>query len=465
MRRIVSFGPAFVVLVAVVSALWMAPRLVAHMRHEATVTRVALAQQVIEQDDILGRLQSQTRAIADAVEPSVVHIEVRSFRGPAGSGWVFDEDGHIVTNAHVVRGSETVSVQFSDGRLARAEVVGADTFTDIAVLKLDPGVGVTPARRAGATDVVRQGDIVFAFGSPFGFKFSMSQGIVSGLGRAPSGALEFGGFTNFIQTDAAVNPGNSGGPLVDIRGRVIGMNVAIATGADSRGTTGDGQSAGISFAIPMGTIESVVTQLIDSGTVRRGYLGIQMNASLQRVVVDDRFLGAGVPISAINPPDGPAGQAGLRPGDVILRVAGRELVNSDVLRSLISSRQPGESVTIDVLRNGEPASFDVVLGEFPTVALLDGQARIRLLGRLGIRDFDETDEGVELTRVLERTPLARAGVEDGDVVTRVGRSRVRAIDDLAVALFENGIQDGRSVVVALRDAETDQPFTVELRLR
>src|SRR5262249_19153086 len=147
----------------------------------------------------------------------------------------------------------------------RGELFAADPYTDIAVVKVPESDDVFPARRATGLQP-QQGDNVFVFGSPFGFKFSMSQGIISGLGRDPTAAAEFGGYTNYIQTDAAVNPGNSGGPLVDIKGRVIGMNVAIATARSSDGTTTDeGQSAGISFAIPLGTIESVVDQLITRG--------------------------------------------------------------------------------------------------------------------------------------------------------------------------------------------------------
>ncbi|MCA9307728.1 MAG: trypsin-like peptidase domain-containing protein, partial [Phycisphaerales bacterium] len=171
----------------------------------------------------------------------------------------------------------TIEVEFHDGRVREAEVVGLDSATDIAVLKVGNVSGLFPLRRA-TNEPVHMGDQVFAFGSPFGIKFSMSRGIVSGLGRGDAAHM-MGmrrGYTNFIQTDAAMNPGNSGGPLVDIYGRVIGMNAAIANNAQpDQETAGfSGQSAGIGFAIPLETVESVVDQIIESKLVLRGYLGV-----------------------------------------------------------------------------------------------------------------------------------------------------------------------------------------------
>lgn len=465
MRRIVSFGPAAVVLLAVFTAMWAAPSLVGRVRHAATLTQVSLAQQTIDSDDILGRMQAQTRSIADAVEPSVVHIEVgfsRRGRGAAGSGWVYDADGHIVTNAHVVRGVDRVSVLFGDGRLTGGEVLAIDEFTDIAVIRVDPGPGLAPAARATGARV-RQGDFVFAFGSPFGFKFSMSQGIVSGLGRAPSSALDFGGYTNFIQTDAAVNPGNSGGPLVDIRGRVIGMNVAIATGADTNGTT-DGQSAGISFAIPLATIESVVDQLVGEGRVTRGFLGITMTNSVQRIEREGLYVGSGIVVTRVEP-GGPADRSGLRAEDVITHVAEQPLDSSDILRSVVSAHRPGEALRVDILRDGLPRTIDVELGEMPVHVLLDGPTQRRIQMRLGLLDIAPGDGGVLVNRVMEASPAGRAGIKDGAVIARVGNEPVRSDTDFFQALYNAGLLAGREVELQVKSRDSGETSRVTVRLR
>ncbi|MGD1916156.1 MAG: S1C family serine protease [Phycisphaerales bacterium] len=257
MRRFITLGPAAVVLLTVLAALLAAPEIVRQTEATQARSQVLLARQELGQDDILLRINRATRAIAKSVEPGVVHLMTASrFRGgSAGSGWVYDDEGHILTNAHVVGGFDRLSVQLYTGRVMRAEVVGVDVFTDIAVLKAEDTTGLVPLPRATG-EIPEQGDRVYAFGSPFNFKFSMSEGIVSGLGRDPNTGASGSAFTNFIQTDAAVNPGNSGGPLIDVQGRVIGMNVAIATGRSGDGqiTPTEGQSAGISFAIPLPTI-------------------------------------------------------------------------------------------------------------------------------------------------------------------------------------------------------------------
>ncbi len=228
MRRFISFGPAFVVLLTISAVFVAVPAAVRRISAADTSARIVLAQRSLDDDDVLERINAATRNIANTVRPSIVHIEVSSDARrrwgarSTGSGWMFDAEGHIVTNAHVVRGAERIQVQFADGRIVESEQIKgqpflADPYTDVAVFKIPEGPGLFPMRRASGIQP-QQGDHVYAFGSPFGFKFSMTQGIISGLGRDPSSAMESGGFTNFIQTDAAVNPGNSGGPVVDIMG-------------------------------------------------------------------------------------------------------------------------------------------------------------------------------------------------------------------------------------------------------
>ena len=235
MKAITTYGPGLVVLGAVAAVLVGAPAIIRNSNEAHTDANVQLASQRLNQTDVLALINQAQRDVATVVEPSVVHVstETTSNRrrlvesyASSGSGWIWDEDGHIVTNAHVVDGADRIQVQLHDGEVRSATLVGLDLHTDIAVLSVS--TGRLQASLRGDSDNIRQGDQVFAFGSPFDFRFSMSRGIVSGLGR--SAGLADIDYENFIQTDAAINPGNSGGPLTDIRGEVIGMNTAIATG-------------------------------------------------------------------------------------------------------------------------------------------------------------------------------------------------------------------------------------------
>lgn len=275
MRSFPYAGPGLVVLAAAAAAILAAPFAIRRATDAQADSDIVLASRILagetvgaQSDELvvalplLEQLNRANRAVARLVEPSVVHVSTvmtmqrRNFTGPytsSGSGWIWDADGHIVTNAHVVEGSDRLQVQLFDGELRDAELVGLDLRSDIAVIKIATG-GLHPSLR-GDSATLEQGDMVYAFGSPFDFRFSMSSGIVSGLGRT-AGLADID-YENFIQTDAAINPGNSGGPLTDIRGRVVGMNTAIATGRGNG--VGQGQFAGISLAIPMSMIESTVT--------------------------------------------------------------------------------------------------------------------------------------------------------------------------------------------------------------
>ena len=462
MRKLASTGPALVVLIAALAAVTALPAIVSRLHTAQTTARIELAKQTLAGDDILDRISRATRAVAQAVEPSVVHIDAGQRRsGATGSGWVFDDQGHIVTNAHVVRGARSIRISFSDGRITQAELVGTDPFTDIAVLKVSGASRLIPIARA--TDQrVYQGDKAFAFGSPFGFRFSMSEGIISGLGRSPNSALEFGGYTNFIQTDAAVNPGNSGGPLVNTRGELIGMNVAIATGRDNDGTI-EGQSAGISFAIPLATIESVVTQLIEDGQIERGFLGISMSVGREPVEVDGRFIGAGVRVNTVSP-GGPAATAGLRDDDIMTEIAGQPLTSSDVLRAIVSTTPPATTIPVKVIRGANTVALDVTLGQMPDEILL-GQAVGRIQMQLGMAIRDQgNDASPVVTFVSPGSVAAAAGFTTGTSIDRIGDEVITSASAAFSALYRQGLLDGEAVQVRVskEDAESD---TLTLRLR
>lgn len=389
MRRFTSFAPALLMLLATLAVLFLSPRIMQRIQTERTASTIRLAQARLDASNILEQMNESIRAVADATMPGVVHIEARTsmreflnrregaggsngsngrtLPSPAstGSGWVYNSTGHIITNAHVVAGHEDVLVELHDGRVRTAEVVGVDSATDIAVLKIDAIGGLFPLRRA-SNEPVFVGDQVFAFGSPFGIKFSMSRGIVSGLGRGEAAHL-MGmrrGYTNFIQTDAAMNPGNSGGPLVDIYGRVIGMNAAIANNAspaDSETAGFSGQSAGIGFAIPLETVESVVEQIIESRMVLRGYLGIVIGELNPEVAENAGFRGRGVVVREV-PDDQPAYAAGIRRNDIIMQIDDTPTPTGTVLTSTISAKRPGHTATITIWREGNQSNIRAPLG-------------------------------------------------------------------------------------------------------
>lgn len=482
MRRFVTFGPAFVVLLAVVTALVAVPTAVRRIGFAQTDVQIRLARAELDQGTILEQINKEVRNIAKSVEPSVVHIAVEGqARGWArerisqGSGWIYDIKGHIVTNAHVVRGirgDPTITVQFYDGRTATAELVAVDTTTDIAVLRVPTNDGIFAARRATGVEVA-QGDRVYAFGSPFGFKFSMSEGIISGLGRSPAAVLERGGYTNFIQTDAAVNPGNSGGPLVDVNGRVVGMNVAIATGTTPNGTT-EGQNSGISFAIPLDTIESVVDQIVTGGTVSKGYLGIALPTNPrapgsteaaeeynQRKLQALGYTGRGVVIEQVTP-GSPAAKAGMKDGDVLLSINNRTVTSIAGARQAITINRPGEKVPVRVWRDGKTLDLEAVLDDLART--MDSMRRIeRALESYGIATA-ETTGGVVVSATDPETTAYSDGLRAGLYIAEVQDVKVENKLGLFAALSENGFLNGKRLKAVVAD-QAGRTQTIQIQYK
>jgi len=300
--------------------------------------------------------------VAARVLPSVVQIKVDTSQGEAtGSGFVLDDEGLLVTNNHVVDGAQgAVDVSFVDGTTASADVVGTSASYDIAVLKVD--AKDLPALPLGNSDSVVVGDPVVAIGSPLGLSGTVTSGIVSAKNRPVTAGDEGGGgdsaYINAIQTDAAINPGNSGGPLVNLAGEVVGVNSAIATVG---GLTGEGGNIGVGFAIPINQVRRTVEQIIDTGEAQFPIIG----ASL-----DGGYDGDGARIATTSAadgtppivPDGPAEQAGLQPGDVIVAIDGTAVGDSSELIVAIRSRQPGDTVRLTVSRDGSEREVTVTLG-------------------------------------------------------------------------------------------------------
>jgi putative serine protease PepD len=281
--------------------------------------------------------------VYNAAGPAVVSV-----RGAGGgTGFVVRRDGTIVTNAHVVGGADSAQVRFNDtGRLVEAEVLGTDPSSDLAVLRVDPGtVGSLRALPLANSDDVRVGDAVVAIGHPFGLDRTATAGIVSGVGReirAPNGFQ----IEEAIQTDAPINPGNSGGPLLDARGRVVGVNAQIATA----GTPGN---VGIGFAVPSNTVRDVLPRLSRGERIVRPYLGVTTAPHPSGAAIQEAI------------PGGPAQAAGLRTGDVIVRIDGRDVDEPEDVSDAVAARRPGDEVEVEVVRDGELRTNTVELGTRP----------------------------------------------------------------------------------------------------
>jgi len=264
-----------------------------------------------------------------------------------GSGVIVTNEGHIITNNHVVDQVDEIEVQLSDGRTKKARLVGADSQVDLAVLKIDDP-GVKPLKLADS-DTVQAGDFVLAIGNPFGFEETVTEGIISSKGR-PNRTDAFG---DLLQTDAAINPGNSGGPLINLRGEVIGINTAIISRT--------GGSQGIGFAIPSNTIRTALETLLKQGRIIRGYLGIQTRALQpgQNGTEND-----GVIVDQVVP-GSPAAEAQLQKGDVIRKFNGHEIKNFPALRSLVAQAQLNKNVELEIVRDGKPLKVTTQIKEQP----------------------------------------------------------------------------------------------------
>jgi len=347
----------------------------------------------------------------------------RMVRGQ-GSGFVVRPDGYIMTNNHVVAAATEIRVILGNGREYEAELVGTDSETDLAVIKIDAD-GLETAS-FGDSDAIEVGQWVLAVGNPFGLDNTVTAGIISAKGRLLRQVSYYG---NLIQTDAAINPGNSGGPLVNLDGEVIGVSNAI--------TTNNGVSMGIGFAIPANMARSVADSLVASGRVIRGWLGVTMRL----VTPDDAeplgFEGQGVVILDLNV-DGPADQAGLRQQDVITGIDGRPVDNSSVLQNFIARSSPGTEVELGIFRDGRRSTMSVTLGERPSLDALTGRFESRELG-VTVRTVDLGEQGpdgggVVIVAVEPDGYADRVGLRVRDVILSLGNRDVEDVDDFRRAL-------------------------------
>ncbi|MEZ6136743.1 MAG: Do family serine endopeptidase [Pirellulaceae bacterium] len=354
----------------------------------------------------------------------------RKFETGMGSGVIVSEDGYVLTNNHVVEAADELRVELSDGRTFNAKLIGTDSKSDVAVLKIEAN-RLMPAK-LGDSSRVEVGDWVIAVGSPFGLDQTVTAGIISATNRQTN--IISGGYEDFLQTDAAINPGNSGGPLVNLRGEVIGINTAI----NSR----TGTSAGVGFAIPANMAGRIMEDLRDNGRVIRGFIGASLENVDAQNAADLKMpdgLVRGALIKSIA--DGqPAARANLRPGDVVTQVNGRAITSTDQLRNTVALTRPGTTLQFHIVRDGRQQVLPVKVGELTTEKLeqMSGRVEIESLG-IAVQTFDPSwaqELNVERdTRGAVIVALTRSGraaamrLRPGDVIMQVNGTDIESAAD------------------------------------
>ena len=339
-----------------------------------------------------------------------------------GSGFIISADGYILTNAHVVADSDEVMVRLADSREFKGKIVGTDIRTDVALLKVS-ATGL-PTVTPGNSENLKVGEWVAAIGSPFGFVNTITAGIVSAKGRS----LPDESFVPFIQTDVAVNPGNSGGPLLNLKGEVVGINSAIYSRT--------GGYMGVSFAIPIEVALDVGRQLQQTGKVTRGRLGVQIQALTPELAKSFKLEDTkGVLVASVEP-NSPAAKAGLQPGDVILSFDGKPVQSANELPRIVAATKPGTPVTLDLWRNGARRQVKATLAEFPTEALAQQSApeTKQAPNRLGltVRELAPAQRkalGIDYGLVVESTSAPNGQIQRGDIIIAVNNVYFKSADE------------------------------------
>jgi len=382
-----------------------------------------------------------------------------------GSGFIFRKDGYILTNNHVVSGADDISVKLPDGSQCKAEVVGLDKDTDIAVLKINLEAEL-PVAEFGDSDSLRVGEWVMAIGNPFpelGLDRTVTLGVVSAKGR---GNLNFGPedtpqYQNYIQTDASINPGNSGGPLVNIYGEVVGINSAITN------PTGMKFNIGIGFAIPINLAKSVIPDLVEKGKVLRGFLGIGFQ-EINKVTADalDIPSAQGVLVRSVQPKT-PADEAGIKTGDVITEFNEHKIIDGQKFRMMVAEAEPGQKVTLDILRDGKKVTKKVKLVDREDFLSgketkpFEEEKGEQWLGlkvststrELAVRYNVKFQPGVMILKVEPGSPAEQVGFHTGDIIVKMGDQKIEDLDDYLRA--SESLKDRKKAVLFLiyRDGE------------
>ena len=341
-----------------------------------------------------------------------------------GSGFIVSKDGYLITNHHVVEDADEILVRLSDKRELRAEVIGSDKYTDIALLKLD--ADNLPVVNIGSSDNLKVGEWVLAIGSPFGFDHSVTAGIVSAKGRS----LPRANYVPFIQTDVAINPGNSGGPLFNLDGKVIGINSQIYSRT--------GGFMGLSFAIPIEMAMEVVEQIKTKGMVARGWLGVYIQEVTQELA---ESFGLDKPIGALVSQvieDSPAEKYGIKAGDVILEFNGRKIMDSANLPPMVGRVPVGSKAKVKLLRNGRYKTLDVVIEQLEEddAPVMASKQQPSMSNRIGIEvaplskpEQAKIKRGVKVTRVAPNSVAHKASIRVDDIILQINQEDVQTVDD------------------------------------
>ena len=422
-------------------------------------------------------------SLVEAVSPAVIHVKVvstvkaaaigdgspfgedgpfRGFRSPmpppagrtqgTGSGFIIQKDGVVLTNNHVVENAKEITVRLSDGTEFPAKVLGRDPKTDLAVLKIEAQHSL-PIVRLGDSDALRVGDWVVAIGNPFGLDNTVTAGIVSAKGRA----IGSGPYDQFIQTDAPINPGNSGGPLFNERGDVIGINSAIFSRS--------GGNVGIGFAIPINMAKELAPQLEEHGHVTRAWLGVSIQQLTPQLAeslgLDDTH---GALVAGVTP-DGPAAKAGIKTGDVIATFNDKPIDTHNGLPALVAAGKVGETVGVDVIRDGKRKTLDVTLAKLADDDVAEATTPSKGKWGLMLRELTPEEraqreiadgQGVLVTGVAPDSPAEEAGLHRGDIVLQVNRKSVGSVEGLRAEVAK--VADGKHLVLLVRPADGNDHF-------
>lgn len=357
-------------------------------------------------------------------------------RRSLGSGVIIDPAGYIITNNHVIEGADEIQVTLSDEEEFEAEIIGRDTKTDVALIKILADNRTFPVAKLGDSETLRVGEWVIAVGNPYGLSHTITAGIVSAKGRVIGGPYD-----DFIQTDASINPGNSGGPLLNIKGEVIGINTAIFSTVQ-----GNHLAQGIGFAIPATIVRQVIYDLQKYGKVQRGWLGIMIQDVTPDLAESFNLPDASGALIANVVPGGPADKAGLKRGDVVLHFDDFEIQESIDLPKITAATLPGALITLTVNRDGEELILTVELGEFPDSDSSLSQPLSRTEVSLGLDVRDLTPElatqfavspyetGVLVVSIVPDSPADKAQIRPGDIIGEINRIEIRTLDDYRQAI-------------------------------
>lgn len=477
----IGFGAGFLVLGSVISltGFFIGQKSTVHFASLSGTSVKTVESVKINNSDrlaVLAAMQETNRLVADALIPSVLTVNItelvqqsaassqdlfqnfpgwpfgqnqqqsqpKEYRQQAqGSGFVVAKEGkkyYAVTNNHVAGNAETIEVVLSDGSTFKAELVGKDERTDLAVITFESDKEI-PVAVLGDSDGLKVGDFVFAVGNPLGYDFSVTSGIVSALGRSAAGT-EIADYTDYIQTDASINQGNSGGPLVNLNGEIIGINTWIASQ--------NGGSIGIGFAIPVNNVKNAIASLISGGKIEYGWLGVSImmpDNELIKGTMADLKLASKEGAFVVNlSRNSPAEKAGILPGDFITEVDGKKIDSPDSLTKLIGSTKPGTTINVTLLRYGVQKTARV------TITVRDKEQNVSLGNQywpgLFVRDLDSdirkelqlksNVNGLVITDVIADSNAAKAGFQAGDIVTKINNKTVTSLMEFFKMVNDSG---------------------------